>query len=234
LRIEYESLAEIAADGALWERSYPPLRDARTGQREELCRIVLDEFRRDLAVDIECLTDDGFDRVKRQSDQHLTGLWSIPAHEPRPRPGVVSSGSGRPGGQRADVRMTGRSAVGRYIRESSGLRMPGGALDTADAQKVIEDLLAVLERAGLLTKVDIRELPGPNYRLKASAVIWTPGDGSTGAPDPLRKGFDPDQGTRVNPFFLELYRSTAPELAGMHAREHTAQVTAAERQLALE
>ncbi|MCB0927820.1 MAG: DEAD/DEAH box helicase [Mycobacterium sp.] len=230
LRIEYESLAEIAADGALWERSYPPLRDARTGQREELCRIVLDEFRRDLAVDIECLTDDGFDRVKRQSDQHLTGLWSIPAHEPRPRPGVVSSGSGRPGGQRADVRMTGRSAVGRYIRESSGLRMPGGALDTADAQKVIEDLLAVLERAGLLTKVDIRELPGPNYRLKASAVIWTPGDGSTGAPDPLRKGFDPDQGTRVNPFFLELYRSTAPELAGMHAREHTAQVTAADRE----
>ncbi|MCV7261131.1 DEAD/DEAH box helicase [Mycobacterium shimoidei] len=230
LRIAYESLSEIAADTGLWERTYPPLRNARAGQREELCRIVLDEFRRDLAVDVHCLTDDGFDRIKRQSDQHLKGLWSIPPHEPRPRPGVVSTEPGKPGRPRADVRMTGRSAVGRHIREKSGLSVPGAPLDTADAQKVIEDLLATLQRAGLLTTVDIQGLPGPNYRLKASAVIWTAGDGKSGAPDPLRKGFDPDQGTRVNPFFLDLYRTTAPELSGMYAREHTAQVAAADRE----
>jgi hypothetical protein len=230
LRIAYESLPEIAADADLWGRTYPPLRDARAGQREELCRIVLDEFRRDLAVDVECLTDDGFDRVKRQSDQHLRGLWSIPPHEPRPRPGVVSTESGKPGRPRADVRMTGRAAVGRYIREASGLSMSGVPLDTADAQKVIEDLLTVLERAGLLTTVGIQGLPGPNYRLKASAVMWNAGDGTQGAPDPLRKGFDPEQGTRVNPFFLHLYREIAPELTGMYAREHTAQVAAADRE----
>ncbi|WP_059015767.1 DEAD/DEAH box helicase [Mycobacterium sp. M26] len=230
MRIEYESLPEIAADSALWERTYQPLRDAEAIQREELCRIVLDEFRRDLAVAVDCLTDDGFDRVKRQSDQHLEGLWSIPPHEPRPQPAVVTTETGKPGAIRAIARFTGRTALGRYIREASGLELTSGKMDSADAQKVIEDLLAVLDRAGLLTTVDLQGSNGPNFRLKASAVIWTPGDGRIGAPDPLRKGFNPDQGTRVNPFFLDLYRTTAPELAGMYAREHTAQVTAAIRE----
>lgn len=230
LVVGYESLPEIAADAALWERTYSPLRDARAVQREELCRIVLDEFRRDLAVAIECLTDDGFDRVKRQSDQHLQGLWSIAAYEPRPRPAVVSTEIGKPGAPRVIARLTGRTALGRYIREASGLALPGAQMDSADAQKVIEDLLCVLHRAGLLTTVDAEGLSGPNYRLKASAVIWKPGDGRVGAPDPLRKGFDPDQGTRINPFFLDLYRKTAPELVGMYAREHTAQVAASDRE----
>lgn len=230
LRIGYESLTEIAADAALWDKTYPPLRDAHAGQREELCRIILDEFRRELAVDVECLTDDGFDRVKRQSDQHLAGLWAIPPYEPRPRPGTVSTVSGQKGTLRVDFRMTGRSAVGRYIRERSGLTLNGDQLDGADAQKVIEDLLATLDRAGLLTTVDLPGTTGTNYRLKASAVIWTASDGQHGAPDPLRRGFDPDQGTRVNPFFLDLYRNTAADLGGMHAREHTAQVSAADRE----
>ncbi len=230
LRIGYESLEEIAADAGLWASAHPPLRDAQTGQREELCRIVLDEFRRELAVDVECLTEDGFDRVKRQSDQHLTGLWAIPLYEPRPRPGAVSTVSGQKGTQRVDFRMTGRSAVGRYIRERSGLSLAGDQLDVADAQKVIEDLLATLDRAGLLTTVELPGATGVNYRLKASAVIWTAGDGRHGAPDPLRRGFDPDQGTRVNPYFLDLYRNTAADLGGMHAREHTAQVAATDRE----
>ncbi|OBI45205.1 DEAD/DEAH box helicase [Mycobacterium colombiense] len=230
LRIGYESLSEIAADDNLWSSTYRPLRDAAAGRREELCRIVLDEFRRELAVDVECLTDDGFDRLKRQSDQHLRGLWSIPPREPRPQPGVVSTQSGAPGRPRSEVRLTGRSALGRFIREASGLTLSGDPLDIADAQKVIEDILATLARAGLLTHVDIPRTAGPNYRLKASAVIWTAGDGSSGAPDPLRKGFDPDQGTRVNPFFLSLYRNIAPQLGGMYAREHTAQVSATDRE----
>jgi len=230
LVIEYESLPEIAADAALWGETYEPLRNASAVQRKELCQIVLDEFRRDLAVAIDCLTDEGFDRLKRQSDQHLQGLWSIPPHEPRPRPAVVTTEGGRPGAMRSIARLTGRSALGRYIRESSGLTLVAGQMDTADSQRVIEDLLKVLERAGLLTTVDVDGLSGPGYRLKASSVIWKRGDGLTGAPDPLRKGFDPDQGTRVNPFFLDLYRRTASELVGMYAREHTAQVGSADRE----
>ena len=135
LVVGYESLAEIAADAALWEQAYEPLRDATASQREELCRIVLDEFRRDLAVDVDCLTEDGFDRLKRQSDQHLQGLWSIPPHEPRPRPAVVSTEARQAGRLRSIARLTGRSALGRYLREASGLTLGGEPMDTADAQR---------------------------------------------------------------------------------------------------
>ncbi|MEO9330063.1 DEAD/DEAH box helicase [Gordonia aurantiaca] len=230
LRIEYESLAEIAADPDLWHDCPVPLQHARPGEREDLCKIVLDEFRRDLAIDVECLTEDGYERIRRQSDQHLTGLWSISRRDAPPIQATVSTRPGTPGGARAEARMTGRSAVGRFIRERSGLRgVDGSRLDTADAQQVIEHMLAVLERAGLLTSVTLPNDPGPSYRLKASAVVWTAGDGQTGAPDPLRRSAMADLGFRINPFFRELYRATSKTLAGLHAREHTAQVSAFDR-----
>lgn len=224
LRIAYESLTEIAVDQDLWSSSPPGLRYADAGARKELCQIVLDEFRRKLAVDVECLTDDGFDRLQRQSGQHLTGLWSVSGRD-LPRVGTVSSHPGTPGLSRADTRMTGRSALGRYIRDRSTLRnLDGSRLTTADAQDVIEKLLAILERSGLLTKVSIPDDPGPNYRLKASAIIWCAGDGVNAAPDQLRRTANADQGIRVNPFFRDLYQKAAATLAEMHAHEHTAQV----------
>lgn len=232
LRIDYESLTEIAADTVLWDRSQVSLQVADSGEREELCRIVLDEFRRELAVDVDCLSEDGYDRTRRQSEQHLTGLWSISRRDAAPILATVSTRSGAPGRPRAEVRLTGRSALGRYIRDRSSLRnLDGGSLDTADAQRVIEDILAVLGRAGLLTRVSLPKDDGPNYRLKASAIVWHAGDGLTGAPDPLRRTANADQGLRINPFFRDLYRGTAPTLADLHAREHTAQVSSVEREI---
>ncbi|WP_186629410.1 DEAD/DEAH box helicase [Rhodococcus sp. BP22] len=226
LRISYESLPEIAADDPLWAAAAAPLQGAQPGEREELCHIVLDEFRRELAVDVSCLSEDGYDRIRRQSEQHLTGLWSISPREAPPVVATVSTGTGAPGRPRAEVRMTGKSALGRYIKDRSGLRnLDGSPLDTADAQQVIENLLAVLERAGLLTKVTLPKQDGSAYRLKASAVIWHAGDGKTGAPDPVRRTASAEQGLRINPFFRDLYKTNALKLTGLHAREHTAQVS---------
>lgn len=231
LRIDYESLAEIAADYVLWERSHVALQDAAAGEREELCRIVLDEFRRELAIDVECLSVDGYERIRRQSDQHLTGLWSMPRRDIPPEIATVSTRSGAPGRPRTETRMTGRSSLGRYIKDRSGLRnRDGQPLSTGDAQQVIENILATLERAGLLTTVTLPKDPGPNYRLKASTVIWCAGDGKAGAPDLLRRTASADQGHRINPFFQDLYRDSAGTLSGQFAREHTAQVSTADRE----
>ncbi|WP_255027138.1 DEAD/DEAH box helicase [Rhodococcus sp. GA1] len=231
LRIDYESLREIAADTHLWDDCPAALRDARPGEREDLGRIVLDEFRRELAIDVYCLTEDGHGRLRRQSEQHLTGLWSLPPREPAPPLASVSTRTGAPGRPRAEVRLTGRSALGKFLRERSGLTNPdGSSLDTADAQEIIEHLLVVFERTGLLTKIDLPKQDGPSYRLKASALIWTVGDGRTAAPSPLRMSVDPERGARINPFFRDLYSNTAMTLAGLHAREHTAQVNTSARQ----
>ena len=229
LRIGYESLSDIAADAALWSGTYAPLRDTSAGHREELCRIVLDEFRKVLAIDVDCLSEEGFDKILRQSAQHLRGPWALATSETRPVSGVAFARSGGRGGSRFDLALSGRSALGRYLRRRG--EFPGHpALDIADAQRVISDLLGTLERAGLLTIVVDAENGGPGYQLKASGLRWIPGDRTVGAPDPLRKTVAGETGPRVNHFFRHLYAEVAVELAGLHAAEHTAQVSAEERE----
>ncbi|HEY9474852.1 MAG TPA: helicase-related protein, partial [Mycobacteriales bacterium] len=68
------------------------------------------------------------------------------------------------------------------------------------------------------------------YRLKASALVLRVGDGSTGALDPVRRTFRDGAEPRVNRFFVRLYQDLADSLAGLVAREHTAQVDPDERQ----
>ena len=63
----------------------------RAGQREELCRILLDEFRRELAVDVDCLTEDGFDRSSGSPISTCVGSWSIPRTRASTAAGMVST-----------------------------------------------------------------------------------------------------------------------------------------------
>lgn len=231
LRVGYESLHEIAADRELWESAYEPLRGTSAGHREELCRIVLDEFRKVLAIDVECLSADGFDKLRRQSDQHLSGTWSLPRSELAPTTGVAFARPGRPGGARAELALSGRSALGRYLKRQGEFPSHPGSIGTDEAQRIISDMLRILEQAGLLSVVVPPEHGGPGYQLKASAIRWTAGDGMSGAADPLRKKVKSETGPRVNEFFKALYGEVADQLVGLHASEHTAQVSAGEREL---
>ena len=85
--------------------------------------------------------------------------------------------------------------------------------------------------AGLLTvAVPPGEHDVPGYRLRAAVINWQAGSGLSGAEDRVRRTLDNEEGPRVNPFFRELYRAVAATLAGLRAKEHTAQVSPAERQ----
>ena len=68
------------------------------------------------------------------------------------------------------------------------------------------------------------------YRLRAPSLAGAAGDGTTAAPDPIRKTVDADTGGRVNAFFRRLYTEVARELRGLAAREHTAQVDPVQRE----
>ncbi|MDO5684328.1 MAG: DEAD/DEAH box helicase, partial [Propionibacteriaceae bacterium] len=186
LRVEYDSLPEIAADQALWDATLAPLRDTRAGHREELCRIVLDEFRKVLAIDVECLSEMGFERVKRQSSQELTGVWAVPNNENPETVGTVYAFPARAGMGRSNLHLTGRSALGRYL--SRPQQFPGHPekLGIDDAQRIIQDILVVLTRVGILSEVDGGH-GTRGYRLKASALIWKAGNGTSAAADPIRK-----------------------------------------------
>lgn len=231
LEVKYLSLPEIAADENLWTSALSPLRDTTPEHREELCHIVLNELRHVLAIDVDCLTDEGFERMKRQSRQHLAGQWRISDREPAPLTGIAyAQAAGARKRLPSRLFLSGRSSLGSYLRRPN--RFPGhrDAISIDDAQRMISDIFRILALAGLLTEVVPIEQGGPGYRIKASSLLWLPGAGLTAAPDPLRKTVDAETGATVNAFFRDLYRDSAAELTNMHAAEHTAQVTPLERQ----
>ncbi|WP_067135665.1 DEAD/DEAH box helicase [Microtetraspora malaysiensis] len=228
LRFDYIALDEIAADTEHWTN--PVLRTADAAHRAELARLVLDEMRRALAVDVEELTPEGYERILKQSTQHLTGAWTLTDGGSRDNARTVFAQPGRPGESRDRVNFTGRSALGAYLRRHGAFPNFGHKLGIDDAQLVIADLLETLTKYGLLIQVEEGRDRAKGYRLKSSELIWRAGDGSTGASDPLRKTVDPEVGARVNRFFRNLYTQVATDLVGVHAAEHTAQVRTEDRQ----
>lgn len=224
VKVTYRDLSELAADDESWAGTYL-LDQISAEQREELGQILLDELRRVRAVEVDCLNEEGFDRLKRLARSHLIEPWTLGEDERVVEAGVAIPRPARPGGRRAVLAVSGRGAFGKYLRrDAAGLP---GEVKTTDADRVIQDLFRVLADAGLLSRTESSD--GPEYRINAGALRWIPGDGTTGASDPLRRAFSGEETARVNPFFRELYRDLARSYAGMLAREHTAQVPQRDR-----
>jgi superfamily II DNA/RNA helicase/very-short-patch-repair endonuclease len=231
LVLRYLALGDLADDAAEWRSAHPALQEAPRELRMELCRILLDELRRTLAVRVDCLTREGFDRITRMSSQRLAEPWALAEGEAFTEPGVAWPRPGRPGGSRRDLHLSGRSALGRYLTREATLPHVRGRLSTDEAQEVIRDLLKVLGRYGLVHRVveSVGAHDAAGYRINAAALAWAPGDGEHRAPDELRVVFDPESSPRINPFFREFYRERAQALAGLTSAEHTAQVPASVR-----
>jgi hypothetical protein len=225
LVVEYPQIPAIARSEACWDDAHRLLAAATPGQREEIMRVLLDEFRRVLAIDAEALTEDNLTRLKNASRDHLSGTWEIASTEPLASIGIAVTQTGKEGGARSVLNLTGRSAFGRWLRQPARF---GTRLDVTEAGDVIESLVKVVAREGLV--VPAVEAGTRGFRLSRSALHLRAGDGERGAPDPIRRIFEAEKGPRVIPFFRDLYRNAASGLAGLLAAEHTAQVRAEDRE----
>lgn len=237
LEIRYADLDWVAGRDERWERTHAALKSADTGLRAEIMKALLDEMRRALAVDVQYFRDD-FDTLQRASEERLVDPWVLGKSD-APKVGTAYPQPSRPGMDRSGLFLSARGKFGKYLRRVDRARF--GDLDTTDIQLIIEELLKVLEKAGLVTKVETtpqyaaaryRRSTGPSvtgYRVSAASLVWHAGTGETGAHDPLTRTYASGDGPRVNEFFRNLYQNAASELAGLLAREHTAQVDPAER-----
>jgi len=230
LRIQYEDLDWLAGAESRWDGTHPALRAAESEQRVEILRTLLDELRRALAIDVDELSEEGFQRLRQQAAQYLREPWSM---EPDEKPVVVKTAyaRGTRGGRGTPsdaLYLSPRGAFGRYVR--SGRSLPAQPLTLDDAEGIIDDLLQVCTKAGLLRDMG-RDGDGyAGYRVNAGILRWTPGDGASAAEDIIRRTTRDERGLRVNPFFKDLYRESAATLVGIRAKEHTAQVPAADRE----
>ncbi len=226
IEVSYLGLDGVAAREELWRDCFPALRDAASDVRAQVCRVLLDEMRRSLAIDAECFDPDEFDRMKRRGQEALRPEWAVAGGDQRDA-AIVYPGAGRPGTARDLVFMSGRGKFGRYLKRAG--RFPGylRAISGDDAQQIIGDLLRVLsgDGASLLTEAQhLRRRGARGYRIRAATLVWRPGDGARGGDDPLARTFSGAAAPRVNPYFVRLYRDVAQTLSGLVAREHTAQV----------
>ncbi|GAA0950926.1 protein kinase domain-containing protein [Nonomuraea longicatena] len=235
LVMDYLDLDWIARQQVRWDECETPLRTAKPGQRAEIMRALLDEMRRALAIDVQHFRED-FDTLQRASEERLIDPWVLTPGD-RPKVGTAYAQGSRPGIDRSGLFMSGRGKFGKYLR-----RVHFTDLSTDEAQQVIVDTLKVLTKAELVTKVESapqrtgrypRRAAGPvvtGYRISAAGLIWRAGTGETGVHDPLTRTYASGDGPRVNTFFRDLYRGAASALAGLSAREHTAQVDPLERE----
>ncbi len=218
LRVGYRGLTELCRVDARW-RFNLVLAGVRPEERETLVRVVLDQFRRKLAINALSLRETQQQQMRRRIEQHLNDFWGV---DPEINELRTANQFVRLGRSARTVEAFGlgvRSALGRFLRNRIGL-------STDDYLHFIDDLLGLLTGQGLLFRlppVDDHQL----YQLSADCVIWCAGNGTPPPPDPLYSrrggGYEPAP-PRANAFFQRFYRDPAASLAALEGREHTAQV----------
>ncbi|MCC3295887.1 DEAD/DEAH box helicase [Arthrobacter sp. zg-Y411] len=224
LVVDYPLAKNLAEQDRRWEKAHYVLRDADPGKREEIIRVLLDEFRRVLAIDAEELTADWLDRVKNRSREFLTGIWALPEQESSASVGLVTT-EPKKNAYRTTLPVTSYGTFGRWLAKTAS---PGNKLKRVEVDEVIASLFQILLETGFIAEVVEGKVSG--YRLKLSSMVLRKGDGKYGAPDLLRRTYHADQKPRVIQFFKDLYLEQGRELAGLKAAEHTAQVRAEDRE----
>lgn len=229
LQVRYEALDELCAAEEVWEARHPLLAGATPAQRERVCQVVLDTFRRELAIKVRYLDRVEQEAIKTNSYQFLREPWSIEQDEEMTEAPVfrIGTASGKP--QRLEKTISATSSLGRYLRRPSTWQHGGKPVPTKELAGLATDLLGALVVGGHLEDVAPNAGKGghtPLYQLQAGAIRWAAGDGTPPEADPLRVSRATSADAETNAFFRDLYRQLARDLHGMAAHEHTAQVPA--------
>ena len=222
LRVEYRDLKEIAADEDTWQNRHPALAAANPETREDLLKVLLDFMRRELAINVDCLTETGVEKIRYQSDQNLIYPWAMEEDPRTARLSCLFFPHRKPDDQKSKE---GNKYVGTRSNYANYLNK---RLDISkdDRQNVIEDIFEVMSDCGLVDRVGSENDPG--FQINAGALIWKAADGSEAFIDPLRRS---GAAGRTNQFFVDFYQQTdLHKMLKLRAHEHTAQVPQEERQ----
>lgn len=221
LRIEYPYLTDVCKDPTKWANTHPGIQAASPEIRQTVASALLDHMRRELCIKIEALDPEAVLRLQTRSNDQLEWQWAI---DPDEKPAV--SKRLVPRSREEDDKTKGihfvgpQSNFGLFVKRH--IKNPDGSkLSQEDTGNVIEDILRALQPTGLVVP-EPQARGDPVYRLDAWRWKWLPGDGKSGAVDPLRTpGLEK---ARTNEFFVHHYRETAIRGVGLRSQEHTAQV----------
>jgi superfamily II DNA/RNA helicase len=219
MRIQYPGLDTLCQRDECWTTN-ETLQTLDPAARYSLAGTLLDEFRRQLAIDVPCLTESVQAEMRKRSQSYLNEHWAIaesdylhravvyvlPDHDIGPTQRGVSS----------------RSALGRSLR-SEVASLTGQPLSADQTDAVSSAIVKALLHYGLLSE------SSGGFRLHPGAFIWTAGDG-TPVVDPIRRRQVRSTiyagGQRSNDYFTSLYQAGPRTLKSLRAAEHSGKTTA--------
>ncbi len=238
LKITYQSLAEVCAEQSLWDDAPPLLAQATPQDREHAARHLLDHMRRQLCIKARYLDADQQERLKNASFNHLRDPWKLNEDEHLQPSKYLILGSKPAQLNQQDDRAAYLSYRSSFKRD---LTKPSFWGDNAQSRwpdkfneeffgQLMEALLSALIQGGLVQP--FKATGGRTaYQITAAALVW-----QLGNPDDETTNHG-NQGKSSNEFFRSLYLNVAKALLqnnqllkSLEAREHTAQVDAADRE----
>ncbi|MCO5206229.1 MAG: DEAD/DEAH box helicase [Anaerolineae bacterium] len=232
LTIRYSGLAELAAQDQAWA-SVPYFNFLTADERRSLLTMILDEMRRQLAIDVPHLLRTEQDEMRARIREYLHPNWAFDADELLRYAGMyILPDQPRAAG---DFSLSTRGVIGRWLRQTIKQRF-GQLMDTEAYTAFITRLMVVLNQWGLT--IEQTEGRGKQqrsgYRLRNSALIWCLGDGAP-TRNPLRRyRVDHDSYQEVEPtansYFHNFYKTALDQIRHMEGAEHTAQIDAADRE----
>jgi hypothetical protein len=231
LEIEYASLTEVCADQEVWQKRQSRLARVKPQARELICRTLLDYIRRELCIEVNYLDFQFQDQLKRRSASDLKEPWALDEAETLTTSSIAFPCSEGESDSRNDAFFVSpKGGFGHFLKSRNAF--PDGAPQTtSEAADIIRDLFDVLRIAGIVKEIVAKDqgAPVPGYQINAGSLIWRAGDGKKAYHDRIRTPTQSAEGSPVNPFFVEFYRSKVGNLHNLPAREHTAQVPTEKR-----
>ncbi len=227
LKINYRWLEDVCQAEDVWQKMHPALVTANPDLRHQIAKVLLDYMRRELAIQVKYLEPDSQEQIKRKSYQQLKSPWAIEENERLSHAAILfpRARNTQDKDYYGNVFVSARGGFGQYLRNTAKFENHPEKLSLEETEQIICELLEALKIGGI---VQISHSPKegevPGYQLKASAMVWTMGDGQTAFHDPIRVPQMPEGGGRTNDFFVSFYRTLASNFKDLESGEHTAQV----------
>lgn len=240
LRIDYEDLDSVAGIDAFWQKQAPAgswFIDAPASDREQAARELLNYLRRNLIIAHDAIDAEQHDALKADVEGHLVEPWNfgIDATSRLPqapyaaaRPRLTGTRNDDPNGWRY---LTAASSFGKWLSRHG---FAAGTVKGDELATSVKHLIDVLATLNYLRSTATAGDGAPLYQVNGQMIRWKPGVG-TPERDLLRvprapSDTDEEAESSLNEYFREFYEQVAVDLAGLEAREHTAQVDAKERE----
>ena len=220
LSIVYEGLENLCEMAVVWE-GHPILQQATPQQRYRSIKVLLDQLRKQLALDAELLQRERLERLQQETGQVLNDSWKIDPSEQLHTAKWATWVQEKQGRKGELIKLTGKSTVGRFLRSPQAWEWRDQSLSEDEYQRLIIALVEVLCASGYLYR------EGNAVQLQVSSLIWQKETLDEIPLDPLNskrlQGSDKTT-TPVNQFFQQFYQEQAVTIQSLEGREHTGQV----------